>query len=164
MDDLLLSTRELPAIDQRTIECDITHFTRWLNRLADQVNFLTKGYYEMKDTIDDHEQRISCLEEKVAAIEVRLKALEDCCEEVQRILQDIQNQIDTLNQAINMLNQRLDQIYNWLPIPYGMIDPMGWKFAMGNINVMSDNNTTPAIDGAGIYTSGQIEDNDLYFN
>ena len=81
-------------------------------------------------------------------------------------LEEIVNNIDldTIEGLIEMVNGRVDLLYSWLPIPYGMIDPKGWKFAMGNINVMSDNNQTPSIDGAGIYTSGTIEDNDIYFN
>lgn len=153
---------QLPHIDQNVIECDLRAFTRWLNSLVDNVNWLSKAYLEMKDKVDDHEQRIKCLEERVDSLEERMDHMEECCEEVRDWIAHYD--ISAIEQAINMVNGRVDNLYRWLPIPYGLIDGKGWKFAMGNISVMSDNNETPSIDGAGIYTSGQIENNDLYFN
>ena len=155
--------RELPHIDQRTIECDLRAFTRWLNDLADIANWLQNEYPKLKAIVEDHEQRIKCLEERMDAVELRLDHLEECCEEVQQKIQDLQQQIDNLNQVINMMNNRLDWLFNHLPTVYGNV-PEDWRFAMGNINVMSDNNGSPNIDGAGIFTSRSIEDNDIYFN
>ena len=154
--------REISHIDQRTIECDLRALTLKLNDMIDAINWLTTVYGELKDKTNDHEQRILCLEEKVANLETRVGTLEACCEEVREWI--AQFSLDAINQAINMVNGRVDTLYSWLPIPYGLIDGKGWKFAMGNISVMSDNNSTPSIDGAGIFTAGQIEDNDLYFN
>lgn len=153
---------ELPHINQDVIECDLRAFTRWLNSLADNVNWLVKVYPELKAKVDDHEQRIACLEERMTALEDRVTHLEECCEEVRDWIAHYD--ISAIEQAINMINGRVDTLYGWLPIPYGLIDGKGWKFAMGNISVMSDNNATPSIDGAGIFTAGQIENNDIYFN
>ena len=153
---------QLPHINQDVIECDLRAFTRWLNSLVDAVNWLSTAYTDMKDKVDDHEQRIKCLEERVDNLETRMDHMEECCEEVKDWIAHYD--ISAIEQAINMINGRVDTLYGWLPIPYGLIDGKGWKFAMGNISVMSDNNETPSIDGAGIFTAGQIENNDIYFN
>jgi len=154
---------DMPYIDQRTIECDMRKFTRWLNDLAELVNYLKNYAKVVKETLADHEKRITYLEDRMDKAETRIKKLEECCEEVKKKFEKIENKFELFDQAFNMLNGRIDWIYDHLPTVYGNV-PADWKFAMGNINVMSDNNSTPSINGAGIYTSMSIEDNDIYFN
>ena len=152
---------ELPHINQDTIECDIRAFTRWLNALVDQVNWLTKIYLELKAQVDINTEDIRKLKIRVTNVENRLTNLE------QRVtnLEEIVSQIDlsVIEGLIEMVNGRVDQLYDWLPVPYGMIPGLGWKFAMGNISVMSSTDAPTDIQGPGIYTSGSVEDNDINF-
>ena len=152
---------ELPHIDQNTIECDLRAFTRWLNALADQVNWLSNAYVDLdarvkKNTEDIRKLKIQVnnLEERVNNIDARLTHLEEIVAALD---------LETLEGLIAMVNGRVDLLYSWLPIPYGMIDPKGWKFAMGTINVTSTTDAPTNVDGPGIYTSGAIEDNDINF-
>lgn len=152
---------EIPHIDQNTIECDLRAFTRWLNALADQVNWLSNAYVDLdarvkKNTEDIRKLKIQVnnLEERVNNIDARLTHLEEIVAALD---------LETLEELIAMVNGRVDLLYSWLPIPYGMIDPKGWKFAMGTINVTSTTDAPTNVDGPGIYTSGAIEDNDINF-
>lgn len=152
---------EIPHIDQNTIECDLRAFTRWLNALADQVNWLSNAYVGLdarvkKNTEDIRKLKIQVnnLEERVNNIDARLTHLEEIVAALD---------LETLEGLIAMVNGRVDLLYSWLPIPYGMIDPKGWKFAMGTINVTSTTDAPTNVDGPGIYTSGAIEDNDINF-
>lgn len=152
----------LPHIDQRTIECDLRKFTRWLNDLVDRINWLTNIYVELKTQVDKNKEDIRLIKQRVTNLETRVDNLESRVTNIENALANID--LDTINNLIGMVNGRIDLLYSWLPIPYGMIDPKGWKFAMGNINVMSNNDGTPSVDGAGVFTSNTIEDNDIYFN
>lgn len=161
--DVIESTYEtLPYIDQRTIECDLRKFTRWLNDLVDRINWLTKIYVELKAQVDQNKEDIRVLKNRMTNVENRVTNLEGRVTNLEEIVNNLD--LDTLEGLIEMVNGRIDLLYSWLPIPYGMIDPKGWKFAMGNMNAMSDNNGTPSTDGPGIFTSGSIKDNDIYFN
>ena len=161
--DVVESTYEtLPYIDQRTIECDLRKFTRWLNDLVDRINWLTRIYVELKKQVDINTEDIRQLKIRVTKVEDRVTNLEHRVDNLEQIVNNLD--LDTINGLIEMVNGRVDLLYSWLPIPYGMIDPRGWKFAMGNINVMSDTDGTPSVTGAGIFTSGSIENNDIYFN
>lgn len=161
--DVIESTYEtLPYIDQRTIECDLRKFTRWLNDLVDRINWLTNIYVELKAQVEQNKEDIRVLKNRVTDLETRMTNLETRVTDLEEIVNNLD--LDTLEGLIAMVNGRVDLLYSWLPLPYGMIDPKGWKFAMGNINVMSDTNGNPSIDGAGIFTSGSIENNDIYFN
>lgn len=161
--DVIESTNEtLPYIDQRTIECDLRKFTRWLNDLVDRINWLTKIYVELKAQVDQNKEDIRVLKNRMTNVENRVTNLESRVTNIEAALASID--LETIEGLIQMVNGRVDLLYSWLPLPYGMIDPKGWKFAMGNINVMSDTNGTPSTDGAGVFTSGSIEDNDIYFN
>lgn len=152
---------ELPHIDQNTIECDLRAFTRWLNTMADQVNWLTKIYLELKAQVDKNTEDIRQLKVRVTNLEERMTAVENRVTNLEDIVNNLD--LDTIEGLIAMVNGRVDLLYSWLPIPYGMIDPKGWKFAMGNINVMSTTDAPTTVDGPGIYTSGQVEDNDINF-
>ena len=161
--DVVESTYEtLPYIDQRTIEYDLRKFTRWLNDLVDRINWLTRIYVELKKQVDINTEDIRQLKIRVTKVEDRVTNLEHRVDNLEQIVNNLD--LDTINGLIEMVNGRVDLLYSWLPIPYGMIDPRGWKFAMGNINVMSDTDGTPSVTGAGIFTSGSIENNDIYFN
>ena len=152
---------EIPHIDQNTIECDLRAFTRWLNTLADQVNWLTKIYLELKTQVDINTEDIRQLKIRMTNVENRVTALENRVTNLEEIVNNLD--LDTIEGLISMVNGRVDLLYSWLPIPYGMIDPKGWKFAMGNINVMSTTDAPNSVDGPGIYTSGSVEDNDINF-
>lgn len=152
---------EIPHIDQNTIECDLRAFTRWLNTLADQVNWLTKIYLELKAQVDINTEDIRKLKVRMTNVENRATALENRVTNLENIVNNLD--LDTIEGLIAMVNGRVDSLYSWLPIPYGMIDPKGWKFAMGNINVMSSTDAPTTVDGPGIYTSGSVEDNDINF-
>lgn len=152
---------EIPHIDQNTIECDLRAFTRWLNALADQVNWLSNAYVDLdarvkKNTEDIRKLKIQVnnLEERVNNIDARLTHLEEIVAALD---------LETLEGLIAMVNGRVDLLYSWLPIPYGMIDPKGWKFAMGTISVTSTTDAPTDVNGPGIYTSGSIEDDDINF-
>jgi hypothetical protein len=152
---------EIPHIDQNTIECDLRAFTRWLNALVDQLNWLSKSYVDLKVQVDENTEnirklnvRINNLEERVNNIDARLTHLEEVVAAID---------IETIEGLIAMVNGRVDMLYSWLPIPYGMIDGKGWKFAMGTINVTSTTDAPTNVNGPGIYTSGAIEDNDINF-
>lgn len=152
---------EIPHIDQNTIECDLRAFTRWLNTLAEQVNWLTKIYLELKAQVETNTEDIRQLKIRVTNVENRVTALENRVTNLEEIVNNLD--LDTIEGLISMVNGRVDLLYSWLPIPYGMIDPKGWKFAMGNINVMSTTDAPNSVDGPGIYTSGSVEDNDINF-
>lgn len=162
MDYYQSTYEELPHIDQRTIECDLRKFTRWLNDLVDRINWLTNLYVKLKEQVDINTEDIRQLKIRMTNVENRVTSLENRVTNLEEIVNNLD--LDTIEGLIAMVNGRVDLLYSWLPIPYGMIDPKGWKFAMGNINAMSANNGTPSIDGPGIFTSGSIEDNDIYFN
>jgi hypothetical protein len=152
---------ELPHIDQNTIECDLRAFTRWLNALADQVNWLTKIYLQLKAQTDANTEDIRLLKIRMGDAETNITNLGDRLTAVENALAAID--LDTINQLISMVNGRIDLLYDWLPLPYGMISNKGWKFAMGNINVMSTTDAPTNVDGPGIYTSGSVENNDINF-
>lgn len=162
MDVVESAYETIPYIDQRTIECDMRKFTRWLNDLVDRINWATQIYVDLKAQVDDNKEEIRLLKNRVTNVENKVIALENRVTKLEETVNAID--LDTINGLIEMVNGRVDMLYKWLPIPYGMIDPKGWKFAMGNINVMSNNDGSPSIDGAGVFTSGSIEDNDIYFN
>ena len=155
---------EIAPIDQRTIECDLRKFTDWLNRMADQVNWITSVYVALKKIVDELVIKVKYLEDRVEYLETKVEELETRVEVVEHDVEEMKREIEALRELIDLLNGRIDMLYGWLPIPYGMIPERGWKFAMGNINVMSDNSGSPSTMGPGIFTSGDIEDNDLYFN
>lgn len=152
---------EIPHIDQNTIECDLRAFTRWLNALADQVNWLAKTYVELKAQVEQNTEDIRQLKIRVTNLENRMTALENRVTNLENIVNNLD--LDTIEGLIAMVNGRVDLLYSWLPIPYGMIDGKGWKFAMGNISVMSTTDAPTTVDGPGIYTSGAVEDNDINF-
>ena len=157
-----MKNAELPYINQSTIECDLRAFTRWLADLVDQVNWCTKVYSQLSDDVEDLKYEVNSLKNRMDNAETNITNLDSR-------LTSLESRVSVLEQsgeggAIDALAGRVDLLYGWLPIPYGNINAKGWKFAMGNISVMSDNNGTPSIDGAGIYTSGSIEDNDIYMN
>lgn len=152
---------EIPHIDQNTIECDIRAFTRWLNALADQVNWLSKTYIELKEQVEENTEDIRKLKIRVTNVENRLTDLENRVTNIENIIDNLN--LDDIIGTIEMVNGRVDLLYSWLPIPYGMIDPKGWKFAMGTINVTSTTDAPTTVDGPGIYTSGAIEDDDVNF-
>lgn len=183
---------EIPPIDQKTIECNLTRFVAWLDRLVDQVNYLSCLYLDLKTVVLENRQRIECLEERVDTLEsdvsglkTRVTNLETRMGTAETRINNILGDIDTINNQITTINSniialdnrvsavetsltttigRVDKLYSYLPASTSTIDARSWKFGMGNINVMSANSGTPAITGPGIFTSDAIENNDLYFN
>lgn len=156
------SNTEIPHINQNVIECDLRAFTRWLNTLADQVNWVSKVYVALKAQVDENTEDIRQLRIDLNALTLRVNDIDERLTILEGKVEALD--LETIEQLIEMVNGRVDLLYGWLPIPYGMIDAKGWKFAMGNISVMSDNNNTPSVNGPGIFTANQIEDNDVYFN
>lgn len=154
----------LPHIDQRTIECDLRAFTRWLNRLADRANWLTNIYVDLKNQVDKNTEDIRKIKIKLDEHDQRIHNLEVRMENVENILNNMGQDMSNVNGVLEMINGRIDMLYSWLPVPYGMIDPLGWKFGMGNINATSTTDGPSDINGPGIYTSSEIEDNDINFN
>jgi len=152
---------ELPYIDQNTIECDLRAFTRWLNNLVDQINWLTKIYTGLKDQVEQNTEEIRLLKIRMSDAENDIYNLKQRVINLENIVDNLD--LDTITGLINMVNGRVDMLYSWLPIPYGMIDTKGWKFAMGNISVMSTQDAPSDTDGPGIYTSGSVENNDVNF-
>lgn len=152
---------EIPHIDQNTIECDLRAFTRWLNALADQLNWLSKTYVELKAQVDKNTEDIRKLKIQVNNLEERVNNIDARLTHLEEIVADLD--LETLEGLIAMVNGRVDLLYSWLPVPYGMIDGLGWKFGMGNINVMSTTDAPTTVQGPGIYTSGSVEDNDINF-
>ena len=164
LDDSLYTGVTIPPIDEKTIECNLTRFTAWLNKLAEQVNYLSCLYLDMKKIVQENRERIICLESRVDNLEEIIKEIQAKIEQIENLLEQILGGSGDFNEAINLLNSRIDFLYDLLPIPYGLIPAKGWKFAMGNISVMSANGGTPSVDGPGIFTAGVIENNDIYFN
>ena len=152
---------ELPHIDQNTIECDLRAFTRWLNSLVDQINWLTKIYLQLKAQVETNTEDIRLLKIRMTNAETEINNLKQRVTNLENIVNALD--LDTINQLIEMVNGRVDLLYSWLPVPYGMIDGLGWKFGMGNINVMSTTDDPTTTNGPGIYTSGVVEDNDINF-
>ena len=152
---------ELPHIDQNTIECDLRSFTRWLNAMADQVNWLTKIYLELKAKVDENTEDIRLLKVAVGEDTGEISSLIDRVTALETTVSHLD--LETITGLITMVNGRVDLLYSWLPIPYGMIDARGWKFAMGNINVMSTLDAPTDTTGPGIYTSNSVENNDINF-
>lgn len=169
--DGLYTGDEIPYIDQKTIECNLTRFTAWLNRLVDQVNYLSCLYLDLKAMVLENRQRIECLESRVDRLEERVSSLEERVRTIEEALglidARVTNLIDSVGDVINNISQvaeNVSRLYSYLPTSITNIDNYGWKFGMGNINVMSANSGTPAISGPGIFTSAAIENNDIYFN
>lgn len=169
--DGLYTGDEIPYIDQKTIECNLTRFTAWLNRLVDQVNYLSCLYLDLKAMVLENRQRIECLESRVDGLEERVSSLEERVRTIEEALglidTRVTNLIDSVGDVINNISQvaeNVSRLYSYLPTSITNIDNYGWKFGMGNINVMSANSGTPAISGPGIFTSAAIENNDIYFN
>lgn len=169
--DGLYTGDEIPYIDQKTIECNLTRFTAWLNRLVDQVNYLSCLYLDLKAMVLENRQRIECLESRVDGLEERVSSLEERVRTIEEALglidARVTNLIDSVGDVINNISQvaeNVSRLYSYLPTSITNIDNYGWKFGMGNINVMSANSGTPAISGPGIFTSAAIENNDIYFN
>lgn len=152
---------EIPAIDQNTIECDLRAFTRWLNALREQVNYITNVYMALKKQVEENTEDIRLLKIRMGDAETAITNLDNRLTIVEGILDNID--LDTIERLIDLVNGRVDLLYSWLPIPYGMITAKGWKFAMGNISVMSTQDAPTTVDGPGIYTSGSVEDNDVNF-
>lgn len=156
------SNTEIKPINQSTIECDLRAFTRWLNQLAEQVNWLSKTYINLKAQVETNTEDIRLLKNRVGALELRVDSIDERLTTLEQKVAALD--LETIEGLIALVNGRVDMLYGWLPIPYGMIEPKGWKFAMGNISVMSDQTSPDDTDGPGIYTSGSVEDNDVTFN
>lgn len=152
---------EIPYINQNTIECDLRAFTRWLNTLVDQLNWLTKIYVDLKKQVDINTEDIRQLKIRVGDLEDRMTLVEGRVTHLEEIVNNLD--LDSIHNLIDMVNGRVDMLYSWLPVPYGTIDGHGWKFAMGNISVMSTQDSPSDVAGPGIYTSGSVEDNDVNF-
>ena len=152
---------EIPHINQNTIECDLRAFTRWLNALVDQLNWLTKIYVDLKKQVDINTEDIRLLKIRVGDLEDRMTLVEGRVTHLEDIVNNLD--LDVIEGLINTVNGRVDTLYGWLPVPYGTIDGRGWKFAMGNISVMSTQDAPSDVTGPGIYTSGSVEDNDVNF-
>lgn len=152
---------ELPHINENTIECDLRAFTRWLNALADQVNWLSKTYVELKAQVDKNTEDIRKLKIQVNNLEERVNNIDNRLTHLEEIINNLG--LDDIIGTLEMINGRVDLLYSWLPIPYGMIDGKGWKFAMGTISVTSTTDAPTDVNGPGIYTSGSIEDDDINF-
>lgn len=152
---------EIPHINQNTIECDLRAFTRWLNALVDQLNWLTKIYVDLKKQVDINTEDIRQLKIRVGDLEDRMTLVEGRVTHLEDIVNNLD--LDVIEGLINTVNGRVDMLYSWLPVPYGTIDGRGWKFAMGNISVMSTQDAPSDVAGPGIYTSGSVEDNDVNF-
>lgn len=163
LEDNVIITNQLQHISQETIECDLRAFTHWLNHLVDQLNYTSKIAIYAKLLSEKNEKDICLLTKRVEKLEKRVDELDERVTIVEGDIVNIKRDMAILEQTINQVNARVDLLYKWLPVPYGMIDPLGWKFAMGNINVMSDNNGTPSLN-IGLFTDQVIEDNDIYFN
>lgn len=157
-----MTPNEIPAIDQHTIECDLRAFTHWLNELKDQVNYLSKIYVELKSQVEDHEYRIHELENRMDTAETAISDLNGRINALDLRVAALEN--SGTGGVIEMLSGRVDMLYSWLPIPYGMIDPKGWKFAMGNVNAMTNQTNPTDVEGPGIYTRGEVGNNDVTFN
>lgn len=153
----------LPNINQETIECDLRAFTHWLNDLVDQVNYITKIYTDLKEQVDQNTIDIHNLDGRVTNLETRMGNVENRLTNVEGDVNTLRQDVTNLGNTINAINGRVDTLYNWLPVPYGTIDGRGWKFAMGNINVMSTTDAPTAVTVPGIYTSGSVENNDINF-
>lgn len=154
---------DLPHIDQHTIECDLRAFTRWLNALADRINWLTKIYIDLEKRVSKNEDEIRKLKVRVDNIEIDISNLKLRVTNLESAVNNLTIRMNNLEGVMEMLNQRVDMLYSWLPVPYGMIDPLGWKFAMGNINAMSTQEAPSNINGPGIYTRGSVGNNDVNF-
>lgn len=152
---------EIPHIDQNTIECDLRAFTRWLNALADQVNWLSKAYVDLDARVKENTENIRKLKIQVNNLEERVNNIDARLTHLEEVVAALD--LDAIEGLIEMVNGRVDLLYSWLPIPYGMIDPKGWKFAMGTISVTSTTDAPTDVNGPGIYTSGSIEDDDINF-
>lgn len=152
---------EIPYINQNTIECDLRAFTRWLNTLVDQINWLTKIYVGLKDQVEQNTEDIRLLKIRMGDAENEINNLKQRVTNLENIVNNLD--LDVIEGLISTVNGRVDTLYSWLPVPYGTIDGRGWKFAMGNISVMSTQDAPSDVTGPGIYTSGSVEDNDVNF-
>ena len=152
---------DLPYINQDTIECDLRAFTRWLNNVVDALNWTIKVYKKLDAQVATNTEEIRLLKNRMTTAEENITNLQERMTTVEDIIHDID--LDEISHLIDLVNGRIDLLYSWIPVPYGMVDPLGWKFAMGNINVMSSTNDPTATTGPGIYTSGTVEDNDINF-
>lgn len=157
-----MESLKVPPIEQSTIECDLRKFTLWLNDLTDAVNYLLSVYGELKDTVESNKNRINALENRMTAAETKIENIYDLIENLDARVRELEG--SGQGSAIDMLNGRIDLLYSWLPIPYGLIDGKGWKFAMGNANMFTGTNNPTDASGSGIFTHEGVNNNDVNFN
>ena len=152
----------IESISSDKIECDIVYFTDWLNRLAELSNKNCQVNAEVVDKVNELNQRMECVEARLDAIDQDLTEIWNKINNHEERIKFLEEQLGGVNSIINEVNVRVDWIYNRLPGATGVI-PDDWRFAMGNINLTSANGGTPSML-CGIYTSMQLEDNDVYAN
>lgn len=172
----------LPHINSDTIECNIAEFTKWLNNLVDKVNEHEYRIIQLINAVQELQNAVLCLDEALTALTERVVSLEEWRPTVELRLTQLQDMIDNLQQQINVINNQLTLLtnmvndhenrinilegdmawwYSKLPRSKGSI-PESFRIGFGNINVMSANGGTPSLS-IGIFTSGAIENDDVYF-
>lgn len=152
----------IPPISSDKVECDIAYTVDWLNALAEATNKNCQVNHELVDKVNELNARVECLEARVDAIDAQIININNRLDNHEHRLNFLEEQLTNVNNIFNQLSTRIDWIFNRLPGAYGTI-PDDWKFAMGNISLMSANNGTPSMS-IGIFTSLAIEDNDVYAN
>ena len=172
----------LPYITTSVMECNPAEFANWLNMLVDKVNEHEYKIIQLINAVQELQNAIICLEELYRELELRVTELEEWRPTVELRLTQLQDMIDNLQQQINVINDQIDSLtnivnnhenrltvveadmswwYSKLPRSKGSL-PSDFRIGFGNINVMSANSGTPSLN-IGLFTSGAIENNDVYF-
>lgn len=173
----------LSYINTDTIECNPAGLANWLNQMVDRVNEHEYRIIQLINAVQELQNAIICLEELYRELEQRVTELEDWRPTVELRLTQLQDLIDNLQQQVNVINDQITSLtnivnnhesrlvtmeadmswwYSKLPRSKGSL-PSDFRIGFGNINVMSANSGTPSLN-IGLFTSGGIENNDIYFN
>ena len=160
-DEIQLVYTPVPHIESRTIECDVPAFANWLNDIADKVNLHDLRIIKLSEEVAKLRDEVACLDEEVEDLKRRMDEQEACCISNTERIEYLEEQLSGVNNIFQTLDDRIQWFYDKLPTGTGNI-PNDWMLALGNINVMSANGGTPSMN-TGIFTSMQIENNDVYF-
>ena len=179
---LRISYQPLPDITTETIECNVAEFAKWLNALVGKVNEHEYRIIQLINAVQELQDAVLCLDEALTALTERVVLLEEWRPTVELRLTQLQDLVDSLQQQINVINDQIDALtnivnnhetrigvlegdmswwYSKLPRTKGSI-PSDFRIGFGNINVMSANGGTPSLN-IGIFTSSNIQNDDIYF-
>lgn len=140
MADLTFACNEIPFLDQKTFECSTDHTVRWLNRLAEEHNALCAHTANLTDSIEDILNRLCELERRVDELTERMDRMDERMDRLETRVERIEERLQGYDISIQAIQNLFDTLTELLPMPYGQISAMGYKLAIGNIDVLNGYN------------------------